>query len=312
MPQSSLLKYGGCEKPVKSRAGFVPLVDGDVVYIGDGNAKIGPIWTFSLPVGATCPGMSKYCEVVCSVKNRNYYPSVIGAYERNLKMSKRADFASLVITRLRELRRALRNNRSKNLGRVRNILQGQYNWQNFSWNTDFHAEKYVIPRKVLRFHPSGDFYSRRYVLHWIEICTVLRDWKFFGFTHSWSVAALAPSLSVLRDLPNVQLYASVDPAMNGSTHGKLLAGWFLIAWTSSERPAGVPRCMQQVALYEKAFEKWKELENKPKERKNPGKHILRSVAKRFHIKPLYCVDCQYCLKGLGSVWHKTLTNQYTI
>lgn len=64
--------------------------------------------------------------------------------------------------------------------------------------------------EAFRFHVVGDFYDVEYIQKWIDIVSRFPDIKFFGYTKSWRVPELAPSLDVFRGLPNVQLFASTD------------------------------------------------------------------------------------------------------
>jgi|SRR6185436_1077923 len=64
--------------------------------------------------------------------------------------------------------------------------------------------------KILRLHISGDFNTVRYVENWIERLRERPDVKCWAYTRSWRVPELLPSLEVLRALPNVQLFASMD------------------------------------------------------------------------------------------------------
>lgn len=64
--------------------------------------------------------------------------------------------------------------------------------------------------KLFRIHVSGDFYSARYIGQWINIIQSNPNTVFFGFTRSWRRADLLPVLDILRQLPNVKLWASWD------------------------------------------------------------------------------------------------------
>ena len=66
-----------------------------------GNRKLGPgrlIWGFGLPSRSTCPGRSRACTGPCySARLEALRPAMRGRYERNLALSRRADFARLVL-----------------------------------------------------------------------------------------------------------------------------------------------------------------------------------------------------------------------
>lgn len=67
-----------------------------------GNLKLGGrrIWGFALPSGApdVCPGMSPTCSSHCyAVAVARYRPAVVARYRRNLRASRRRDFARRVV-----------------------------------------------------------------------------------------------------------------------------------------------------------------------------------------------------------------------
>lgn len=66
---------------------------------------------------------------------------------------------------------------------------------------------------TLRIHISGDFDSVDYIQNWVARLTERPDVVCWVYTRSWRVADLLPALEVLRALPNVQMFASVDPSM---------------------------------------------------------------------------------------------------
>ena len=68
-----------------------------------GNSKLGlAIWTFSLPAVTTCPGASRLCQTLCYArKGRFVFADVQRAYQRNLELSRRPDFAAKAIRRIR-------------------------------------------------------------------------------------------------------------------------------------------------------------------------------------------------------------------
>jgi hypothetical protein len=240
-----------------------------IITVPCGNRKIGQIWNFSLPWKKSCPGRTQFCEEFCYVRNRNLRPSVLKLYEDNYTLSFQPDFAEQMI----------------------NILKtSQLQWKSGQ-------------SRVFRFHPSGDFYSIEYIEKWIQIAKKLKDWKFYGYTHSWN-CDLEPTLRQLQALPNVCLYASVDPLTEEPPKD-----WKLKAWMSYDTPTSGIRCKQDNALKIKAFEIWKVENNKPpKWKADPGKAVLREVAIRHEISPLFCLDCGYCIEGKGSVWFKMRTN----
>lgn len=69
--------------------------------------------------------------------------------------------------------------------------------------------------KLLRIHVSGDFDSQEYIVSWIQRLTERPDVSAWGYTRSWRVTELLPDLEVLRALPNMQLFASMDESQEG-------------------------------------------------------------------------------------------------
>lgn len=64
--------------------------------------------------------------------------------------------------------------------------------------------------KLVRIHVSGDFTSVEYIEDWIRLAESRTQVRFFGYTRSWRVPELLPSLERLRALNNVELFASMD------------------------------------------------------------------------------------------------------
>lgn len=67
--------------------------------------------------------------------------------------------------------------------------------------------------KLVRIHVSGDFTSVEYIEDWISLAEGRPEVRFFGYTRSWRVTELLPSLERLRALSNVQLFASMDKSI---------------------------------------------------------------------------------------------------
>lgn len=100
-------------------------------------------------------------------------------------------------------------------------------WEENS-NTDSIRDFVPEDARLVRIHVSGDFDSIEYIEDWIALTEHRSDVSFFGYTRSWRIAALAPSLIELRDRPNVQLFASVDPGTpEADIAGLLVEGWRL-------------------------------------------------------------------------------------
>lgn len=63
---------------------------------------------------------------------------------------------------------------------------------------------------VLRIHVSGDFYSASYIDAWRQIVRASQRVTFFSYTRSWRRADLVSDLLRLANLPNMQLWWSLD------------------------------------------------------------------------------------------------------
>ena len=170
------------------------------VSLGKGNAKVGEVFTFSLPSKTTCPGASAWCLKRCyAFRYEQRRPTCKEAYEDNLILAKD----------ILEFKRTM-------IG--------------------------VLPRIMpsFRIHVSGDFYSREYTEAWIEICQAFPTTRFWGYSRSWIVEDLKESLERLRDLGNVQLFASADPSMPLPPRG-----WRVAFVNTDSRAIGIP-CSTQM------------------------------------------------------------------
>lgn len=167
--------------------------------VGDGNMKVGSIRTFSLPSRLTCPGASSWCSKHCYAYR----------FERRRPNCRDAYSRNLVLT----------------------------------WHPDEFVEAMlqVIPKKLpqCRIHVSGDFYSVEYIEAWQRICGEYPHTLFWCYTRSWNVPDLLPALEKLRDLPNVQLFASTDPSMPLPPKG-----WRVAFIEEDPRASGL-RCLEQ-------------------------------------------------------------------
>lgn len=143
---------------------------GPEVLLGFGNTKLGPIHTFTLPAGDTCPGQSELCAKHCYAKRGTIrLQQDRGTYHKNLELAECADFVSRMADEIR----------------FRQVM-------------------------VVRIHPSGDFFSEKYVRKWIEIAKLRPQARFFAYTRSWRVRDIRPALNEFSKLPNVRLWYSCD------------------------------------------------------------------------------------------------------
>lgn len=101
------------------------------------------------------------------------------------------------------------------------------------------TETYDVPpipdeAQILRIHVSGDFDSETYIQNWIARLTERPDVTAWAYTRSWRVAHLLPHLEILRALPNVQLFASMD-----SSHTDVPPTGWRRAWIDGDVRAGL-------------------------------------------------------------------------
>jgi len=143
------------------------------ITFGEGNIKLGEVFTFSLPSVITCPGASIWCKKYCySLSYERLRPTCRSAYEQNLLLAKDPkQFEKIIIGVLPR----------------------------------------ILP--CMRIHVSGDFWSKEYIESWIKICLAFPQTKFWTYTRSWTVPNLVGPLEQLRLLPNIEIFASTDPTM---------------------------------------------------------------------------------------------------
>lgn len=89
--------------------------------------------------------------------------------------------------------------------------------------------------RLLRIHVSGDFTSVAYINNWIDRLRERPDVRAWAYTRSWRVPELKLALDVLRLLPNIQVFASMDE----STRESPPEGW-RVAWIDGDLRAGAP------------------------------------------------------------------------
>lgn len=149
------------------------------ITFGEGNAKVGDVFTFSLPSQITCPGMSSWCKKHCNMSRfERLRPTCLRAYERNLKIAKNPHLFTKTV-----------------IGILPRILP------------------------CMRLHVSGDFWSEDYIKSWIEICAAFPQTQFWTYTRTWMVSELLSPLNQLRSLSNIKIFASTDPTIPLPPHG---------------------------------------------------------------------------------------------
>lgn len=140
--------------------------------------------------------------------------------------------------------------------------------------------------KLLRLHVSGDFDSYDYIVNWITRMVERPDVTMWVYTRSWRMPHLLPALEVLRALPNVQMFASMD----GSVPEIPPEGWRR-AWIDGDPRAGVVYDVNghSAAAYA-AFDDAFHLEIT----QDGTKAIL---CPEETGKTANCEDCEFCFKG---------------
>lgn len=137
-----------------------------------GNEKLSQaILHWDLIAAVTCPGKSKLCQDRCyALRNRYLYPQVQERLQWCHAMSKRRDFAKLMVQEIRRKGAAF----------------------------------------IVRVHSSGDFYSAAYARKWLTIARSCPHTRFFAYTRSYRVPSIAPVLAELAELDNMRLWYSAD------------------------------------------------------------------------------------------------------
>lgn len=181
------------ETPIEVPATVV--VKERIPMLKNGNSKLGKgIKTFSIPAGATCPGASDLCASACYAKKGafswgNVKESVLSAYFR----SQSPRFADNMIAEM---------------GRK-------------------------AKPSVVRIHVAGDLYSFEYAQKWLRIMQEGRAkngelFSYFLFTRSWIFPEMVPVLKQMADMPNVEVFASLDDEMKAN-HMDKLPDWIRLA-----------------------------------------------------------------------------------
>jgi hypothetical protein len=116
------------------------------------------------------------------------------------------------------------------------------NFKRFGLQAKFAAKVLELPvniRELFRWHVSGDFDTIEYIRMAIQYMLDHPDTKFWAYTRSWNVPELLPELERMRELPNMQLFASVDPTMPEPP-----VGWRVGFIETDDRFKGVT-CLEQ-------------------------------------------------------------------
>lgn len=98
-------------------------------------------------------------------------------------------------------------------------------WAHNTGRDDLPDEPLPHGTQIVRIHVSGDFDTVAYIEGWIRLVDQYPHIRFFGYTRSWRVSKLRESIERLRDLPNVQLFASVDKSMTDLPNDDWRRAW---------------------------------------------------------------------------------------
>jgi len=190
------------------------------------NTKLGRgVAGFSLPAITTCPGRTKLCEGICYATSGFFrMPAVANSHALNHQASLSTSFVDDVNGQIK---------------RSRSIT-------------------------AVRIHPSGDFYSVDYVNKWIAIAKANPQLPFWAYTRSWRLPEFVSALKELAELPNVELWASIDQEI--VTAKEQPPAWMRKADVMKDWSAAAP-----------SFVKCPNLKN----------------------KSITCAKCSYCFKPAG-------------
>lgn len=164
-------------------------------WLSPGNSKLGPVPVWNLPAGPSCPGKTAWCGGSV-LKKPNCYAT-------------RGHFTGP----------AVKNKYVANYQRL--IAPGGLE----AFVREVPLELRAKAASLCRIHASGDFFSQAYVEAWTRIVEASPRVSFWAYTRSYAVASMLPALEVLRSLPNMQLFASVDHTTKiGPPRGWRVAG----------------------------------------------------------------------------------------
>lgn len=136
-----------------------------------GNGKLGQqIAHFDLPAVSTCPGRTPTCERVCYATRSRFRFANVQA--RLWWCYKQSRRKDFVRRVVREIR-------------IRGLL-------------------------VVRLHVSGDFYAAGYARKWLQIMRQLPRVRFYFYSRSWRIAAIARVLEEMTTLCQTRVWYSVD------------------------------------------------------------------------------------------------------
>lgn len=116
------------------------------------------------------------------------------------------------------------------------LVQDMWHHNDIWWRTPELSGMPPLPvgTDLVRMHVGGDFDSSGYIDAWERLARIYADVLFWGYTRSWSVDHLRKALDILRGLPNVELFASVDPDHTDSQLDELQQASWRLSWISND------------------------------------------------------------------------------
>lgn len=105
-------------------------------------------------------------------------------------------------------------------------------WTKWAINVNEALPPIPAKARLVRIHVGGDFDSVAYIDDWVEALTSRPDVTAWSYTRSWRVPELLPALERLRGLPNMQLFASVDPTITDTTPTGWRVAYVVNDWDS--------------------------------------------------------------------------------
>ena len=204
--------------------------------IRNGNHKLGigkGVWTFDLPVGATCPGRSAVCRKLCYASyGMSVSDDALALRKRNYEATQQADFVSRMVDEVYRHRRAC---------------------------------------KVLRWHSSGDFFSLKYIRAVRLVVGILSQMPgaehivHYCHSRSWAVPSLLPELLLLGSMPTFHLWFSWDSAMQETAEkirSKVGGRWCYLSQDDNDLPPWPCELVFRHPRYQRyGARSWTEIEN---------------------------------------------------
>lgn len=241
---------------------LTPVRDG---WLQPGNLKLGKrVFKFALPTGrptdgGTCPGATNWCAGTPG--NPKWDGKCYASERRPQGWNKRP---------------VVKEARQRNLRDL--LAPGGYD----RFVTELVEEVNRKRVEAIRVHDSGDYFAPAYVDAWARVVDATPDVMYYAYTHSWRVDVLREPLERLRALPNMQLFASVDPSVEDTPP----EGWRVARIRQPNEPStkgeSIVCPLSLVSI-------------------NRRKGEVPGALVDGHRLPKSCAECRYCIKPGGHV-----------